>query len=294
MVGRRLLFDQGTSTVHRPDDSYARRRAILRETVEALTPPSARQRHHQRAQANLARWKQQRSDADGSGCEVWIEAGDWGEVTLDVTRARGELFAVLNMANAYVPGGGYVEGCPAQEENMFRRTDCHFSVTEAHMDPHTERYVSHMSALLNAQDGRVHLDVEHPRVCIRGTEDRDAEDLGYRWLADEEIFPFLELRAAAVDLRGGLAFDPDEMERRIRAQFVTLAAHDVRHVVLSAFGCGAFRNPAFEVARLYREVLEDVRRGLTCVVFAIFNPGYGPDNYTPFVEAFDGLSRRRL
>lgn len=46
-----------------------------------------------------------------------------------VTKEHGKVFAVLNMANAYVAGGGYVEGMPAQEENMFRRTDCHYFVT---------------------------------------------------------------------------------------------------------------------------------------------------------------------
>ena len=31
-----------------------------------------------------------------------------------------------------------------------------------------------VTALLNAEDGRVYLDVEHPRLCIRGSEDRAA------------------------------------------------------------------------------------------------------------------------
>ena len=46
-------------------------------------------------------------------------------MTLELTRRYGTLFASLNMANAYGPGGGYTHGMVAQEENMFRRTDCH-------------------------------------------------------------------------------------------------------------------------------------------------------------------------
>ena len=50
--------------------------------------------------------------------------GDWGDVTLALTKRYGKCFAVLNMANAYSFGGGYAHGQVAQEENMFRRTDC--------------------------------------------------------------------------------------------------------------------------------------------------------------------------
>jgi hypothetical protein len=42
-------------------------------------------------------------------------------------------------------------------------------------------------------------------------------DLGYRWLLDDEVFPFFELRAAAQDLRDGSEFDADDARRRIAA-----------------------------------------------------------------------------
>jgi hypothetical protein len=43
----------------------------------------------------------------------------------------------------------------------------------------------------------VYLDKDRPRVCIRGPEERASANLGYRWLTDEQLFPFFELRAAA-------------------------------------------------------------------------------------------------
>ena len=215
-------------------------------------------------------------------------AGDWGEVTLDLTRRHGQTFAALNMANAYIPGGGYVEGCPAQEENMFRRTDCHFAIGDREMDPETERYRPEMSAVLNAEQGRVFLDVRRPRVCVRGPEDRTREDLGYAWLPHDEVFHFHELRAAALDLRDGSEFDPEAAGQRICAQLDTLIDARVRLAVLSAFGCGAFLNPAHEVAGLYREALSARSGEFDCVAFAIFHPGYGPDNLTAFERVFSG------
>lgn len=142
------------------------------------------------------------------------------------------------MANPHVPGGGYIEGAIAQEENMFRRTDCHFRVGPDEYDAELDRYRPEMTRLLTARDGKVYLDTDNPRVCIRGPEDRSRTDLGYEWLADDDIFPFYELRAAAQDLRDGSAFDAENARRRIAAQLDTLCAHGVRNAVLGAFGVG--------------------------------------------------------
>jgi len=197
-------------------------------------------------------------------------------------------FAVLNMANAHVPGGAYVEGAVAQEENMFRRTDCHFSVGPREYDVEIDRYTAAMTELISAQRGGVYLDVETPRVCIRGPEDRSRRDLGYRWLADDEVFPFYELRAAAQDLRDGSEFDISEARNRIAAQLDTLRRIGLRHAVLGALGCGAFQNPAKQVAQLYKQELDVRRADFSVIAFAIFAAGYGPGDFEPFSSVFNG------
>jgi len=266
------------------------RQQVLLDTLTALEDASATGRYHQLAQRNVQRWQQQArqapSAAGGQSCEVLVRPGDWGDVTHALTKEYGATFAVLNMANAYGPGGGYAHGMAAQEENMFRRTDCHFSLDRADIDVTTDRYRPAMSALLEAERGRVYVDADHPRVCLRGPENREQPDLSYPWLADDEVFPFYELRAAAVDLRGGGVFSEEETARRVRAQLDTLEAAGVRHVVLSAFGCGAFLNPAPHVADVYAIELRRRAKDFDVIAFAIFHAGYGRDNYAPFQAAF--------
>ena len=210
------------------------------------------------------------------------------DVTAQLTREFGVIFAALNMANAYVFGGGYVEGMVAQEENMFRRTDCHFS--DAHFDRTRDQYHADFTDLLEGRDGRVYLDASRPRVCIRRSENRTRPDLGYELLDRDDIFPFFELRAAAQDLRRGQPFDPSECSKRIVAQLDTLRAAGLRHAVLSAFGCGAFMNPASQVARCYHDAISQRLDSFDVIAFAVFDAGYGPrDNFDAFERAMKPL-----
>lgn len=286
MPGRELITDEVAESRGFGGAGAARRREVLRETLRAFREADPPGRYHRLARRNLQRWQEGVAAPDRM---VRVVPGDWGEVAHAVTRAYGRCFAVLNMANAYVPGGAYVEGAVAQEENMFRRTDCHFAVTEAEYDRQADRYRPEMTRLLTGRDGVVYLDLEEPRVCIRGPEERSAPDLGYAWLRDSEVFPFYELRCAAQDLRGGRSFDEADARRRIVAQLDTLMRYGVQHAVLGASGCGAFRNPSRRVAELYREEIERRRSSFRVLVFAIFSAGYGPSNFEPFAETFADL-----
>jgi hypothetical protein len=125
------------------------------------------------------------------------------------------------------------------------------------------------------------------RELNQSPEDRTRSDLGYAWLADDQVFLFFELRAASQDLRGGLQFDPEDARRRLAAQLDTLRGAAVRHAILGASGCGAFQNPTDQIANMYREEVETRRADFSVIAFAIYSSGYGPDNYQPFAEAFD-------
>jgi hypothetical protein len=286
--GRRLpeeeeFFDCGFQ-LH--DQQTRRRREVLRETLNRFTEANPPDKYHHLAQQNLQNWRSQQATRHAKPHTVQILPGDWGEVTQAVTGQYGACFAVLNMANAFVPGGGYVEGAMAQEENMFRRTDCHFSIDDHNYNKHRDRYHPQWTALLSGENGRVFLDTENPRTCLRGPEDLTQPDLGYPWLSDDQLFPFFELRAAAIDLRSGSAFSPQGMTARIAVQLDTLIQNDIKHAVLGAFGCGAFGNPARQVAEIYREQISRRSASFSVIAFAIFHAGYGRDNYTPFRDVF--------
>lgn len=289
IVGRPLLSDAAAQARGDRNLKRAARRAVLRDTIQAFE--QCPEGHYQDlASANLARWARRRS-ASASDALVLVVEEDWGTLAARLTEQFGVTFAILNMANAYVPGGGYVGGSAAQEENMFRRTDCHFTINSTNYDAASDRYQPAMTRLLEAANGRVFLDVDSKIVCIRGAEDLSQSDLGYRWLGNDEVFGFYELRSAAVDMSESGEFDDREMRRRVVAQFDTLRSHGVRHAVFSAFGCGAYGNPADKVASIYRDEILRQWDEFSVLAFAINDPGYGPRNLVPFEKALGGLSR---
>ena len=280
-LGRELIEESDNLAKIYSHPAMIKRRKVLRETLNVFKSVKASDYCQNKAMENLSRWRSERTSTEPE-CKVQVVQGDWGDVTLKLTKAYGECFAVLNMANADVPGGGYVEGMSAQEENMYRRTDCHFYITEKEYDKSLNEYKPFMIELISAKNGIVYLDIDNPRICIRRAEDQTCDDLAYTWLKEDEVFPFYELRATAQDLRGNVKFNSNEARKRIVAQLDTLQAKNIRYAVLGAFGCGAFLNPPDIIATIYKEEIEKRIDDFTLVVFAILDRSQKIGNYSIF------------
>ena len=272
-----------------------KRRAVLRDTVEKFK--SNHEKYKQLAEQNHLKWLENKDQQDLDVNTVSVVEGDWGDVALNRSMKNGQIYAVLNMANAYMPGGGYLEGMPAQEENMFRRTDCHFYIKDADLDENNNKYNKTQTNLINAVSGRVYLDINKPRICIKDSEVQPEKGVveGYNDLPNNQVFQFYELKSAAPDLRshiGGFRlFNENDMRKRIIAMLQTLIENKIRYTILSAYGCGAFGNPADKVAQIFKEELSTRLHHFDDVVFAIYYPGYGPrDNFDAFRARLNQLS----
>jgi hypothetical protein len=269
------------TTTHTDDEKTIIRKWVIHDTLKKFETNN----YHIHAQNNITRWVNDKAKQVAIGpCKIFVEKGDWGATTLKYTKQYGKIFACLNMANALTFGGGYIKGSPAQEENMFRRTDCHFSNNT--QDGH---YTHEMQDLINGVDGRVYFDWRNPRVCIKGEEDSNKKTLGYELLGTNDIFPFYELRTAAIDLRPrndghpANVWDEENARARIVAQLETLIVHKVQYAILGAFGCGAFLNNPADIAKLYKEEIEYRKNHFKVIVFPIY---VGYDNNDTNYKAF--------
>ena len=204
---------------------------------------------------------------------------------LEAARAlvkKGLKVCVLNMANQHNVGGGYGHGAGAQEEDLCRRTDLLKSL------PQRQSY--------NARDGFEEFSVlysEGVTVFRKGLAD------GYEIDKPADCFKINVVSSAAYNLNNERnAINPNsteyerDMKRKIRGQFRAAKANGDRALVLSAFGCGAFRNDSNQVAQFYLDVVteEEFANAFDYVQFAIIpNPTQdNNDNFTNFQRVFAG------
>lgn len=172
---------------------------------------------------------------------------------IDFARARaaaGERVLVLNMASDYVPGGGVRKGSLAQEEELCRRTTLYPALMA----------VRDRDDCYPLAPGTV---IVSPRVTIVAKADPYEYESTWTTIA--------VVSSAAVRTREGdrgMAMDR-RIERLLHV--CSTVPHDV--LVLSAWGCGAFRNDPAMVARAFRDVLSRVATGSSEVVFAIMGGG---------------------
>eukprot|EP00927_Polykrikos_kofoidii_P038454 TRINITY_DN32799_c0_g1_i2.p1 TRINITY_DN32799_c0_g1~~TRINITY_DN32799_c0_g1_i2.p1 ORF type:complete len:336 (-),score=55.29 TRINITY_DN32799_c0_g1_i2:7-1014(-) len=195
--------------------------------------------------------------------------------TVTAAIALGDACA-LNFANAKTPGGRYRSGGLAQEEDLCRLLPQLCASLEASADGAYP--IAPDTALLT----RGLLAVRRP-----GTYELCAS------LGDCTIIT-AAMPCGACDRRpkGGWAGSPwaETVTLRIRAVLHAARYSGHSNLVLGAFGCGAFGNPAGPVAAIFREQLASAehRGAFSRIVFAIIDP-MGTGNLRPFVQQLRSL-----
>jgi len=196
---------------------------------------------------------------------------------------------VINNASFKRPGGGVERGSGAQEENIFRRSNLYESLYRF------SEYLAKENGL-PVEEKQYPLPLEYgaiysPSISVF----RNSEDKNYSFLDETYVMDFITIAAiknpTLVD--GKLTQrDAEIMKGKIKMMLNLGLYWENDAIVLGAFGCGAYGNPPEEIARLFKEVLdqEEYRNKFSRIVFAILDDGnshrpHNPrGNYLPFKE----------
>ena len=188
---------------------------------------------------------------------------------------------VLNFANAYTPGGGFLLGEKPQEETLCRCSTLYSSLSS---DKAGEMYKYNKT-----HPSRVASDymLLSPDVIV-------FRDIKYNLL--EEPFKVGVITAAAPNKNGAALLTSKKLIestfiRRIQIILNTACQYGYKNLVLGAWGCGAFGNLPGDVAECFRRVILDqgYGRAFDEICFAIYGKEDGK-NISAFRKCFGAVS----
>ena len=213
---------------------------------------------------------------------------------------------LLNMANAQTAGGGYRKGAGAQEENIFRRSNYYLSL-DKELDTNKQADRSWCTSQCDKRpvqtDEKIYPMDEFGAIYTSGiTVLRHGENKGYAYL-DAPVVGVCAIALAAYqgpelkrDDRNALSQKyAVDTRRKIETLFAIAHHHGHDCLVLSALGCGAFKNPPAHIAMLFKSVIEQYAGYFKQIYFAIIDDHntdqrHNPDgNYQTFRKHLHGL-----
>ena len=209
---------------------------------------------------------------DGN-CKVWVLPCGSGDVPY-LDEFKQDKVCILNFASSKYPGGGFLTGAHAQEENL-----CYHSNLHDVLSKHNEFYELNRS---NTYRG-LYLDGIIYSINV----------LFFRqnFTNKEPVFANVITCAApnmGVALKNGVSKSEVEntMKRRLEAIMKVSIDNGNRTLVLGAFGCGVFKNDVKYVAEITRDLL--FKTGYGRYFNNIIIPAISEDDrvYKTFKEVF--------
>ena len=214
-------------------------------------------------------------DLPGTGSiDVEICNEDCVSVAQRYCRNVGTSVWLLNMANARKPGGGARSGCNAQEEHLCRCST---------LLPHLELADRQGKYPLHWHGG--HADVPDFSILVHEKIEFFKDPKDYSTLPQEEQFKVGVLTAAAERIRGERRLGPNA-ERFIGFLLDTASMQGCTHLVLSAWGCGAFGQCPHAVAMCFQKNFAKLTHTNMKVIFAILDDHNSTDNLAAFQRVF--------
>lgn len=182
---------------------------------------------------------------------------DTADCAIDLIR-KGYNPLLLNMSDIRTSGGAVEMGSVAQEENLFRRSN----------------YFKTLLQDYYPLDGTSV--VYSPKVCFF----RENEKSLYKFSPEDTFIDCIAAPAirnpSITSNQNGQFTYRDTNERKLmkeKARMIFKVGYHYGHdvLVLSAHGCGAWGGPTHEIAKIYKELIEEYNGCFYGIVFAILN-----------------------
>jgi uncharacterized protein (TIGR02452 family) len=208
-------------------------------------------------------------------CRASIEVT--GETTAVAARRIGDALA-LNFASAKNPGGGFLRGAKAQEEDLARCS----ALYECQIGKQRYYAANRACGTLLYTD---HL-IYSPRVPF--FRDEDLELLDEPFLASVVTSPAPNAGEVMRNERTSIDEIAETLHRRAGHVLAVAKHHGHTRLVLGAWGCGVFRNDPVMVAETFHRHLNSERfaAAFERVVIAVYDRSKRRENHRAFEARF--------
>lgn len=193
--------------------------------------------------------------------------------------SSGAKVGCLNFASAKNPGGGFLGGAMAQEESLALSSALyptlmkHFEMYEYNRSRKTFLYADHM--------------IFSPEVPV--FRDDEGELIEQPFALSFITSPAVNIGAMKQNNTGELIHAEETMLRRMDKVLALFVHHNIKHVLLGAWGCGVFQNNPEDIASWFASFLKKEGKYGTCfekIVFAVYDRSKNGDNIAAFERTF--------
>lgn len=211
--------------------------------------------------------------------------------TLSAAKRYNGKIAILNFASSTNPGGGVTKGSSAQEECICRCTNLYPCLEKAIKD----FYMPHRGINNPLYNDDI---IYTPDVWVVRDDNNE-----FILLRKNERFQVDVITCAAPNLRSKpsnymnpnagnkpASITNDELlellKKRISRIFEVAIDNKVDTLILGAFGCGAFCNPPYIVAKAFKSCIDKYKEYFENIEFAVYCPPGKEENYKTFYKMF--------
>lgn len=198
--------------------------------------------------------------------EIEIENTDTVTATLREC-AAGYRVLVLNMANAEQPGGGFLRGAKAQEEDLFRCSNLSQTLTQ-------DLYPMLSTDIIYSPKVHILRDAKYNNI-------EEPPEVGFVSIAAHQN-PYVNPHG----MLPNSIYDITKCKIHMMFHLALIQKYDC--LVLGALGCGAFNNPPHEIAKMFCEICSIYAQQGNLprrIIFAVMSNA-GNDNCQIFQQAF--------
>lgn len=266
------------------------RKEIMKETLQYIENNQELSKNIKYKNYDMKNYKH-KENIPNFNTNIEVISDDTLYSTINYQLKYKEKFCFLIFANAFHPGGGYLRGAMAQEESIARRTNLAlaFPDSKLYMKPlkyplseYGGAFIKNIAIFRNSErDNCKFINTVYSNAILAALYSQPQVELIKTKNNEEYYRDFGRINKYTMK-----SDKYKQTEQKICAILDIAIENKQENLILGAIGCGAFANPPYDIANIFKKLLKTkYRNKFKNVIFSIPKSNTHK-NYEIFFEVF--------